>query len=82
MTESQFCAWLLFAIPVLACFGNKGFSFNESLIVAIVFFLSFPLPLFIMAEREFIKNCKKGYTDWEESVLPQFIYKKYRRNLE
>ena len=78
MTEDQFCAWLLVAFPVLACFFNTAMSLQERFIAALVVSI-FPIMLFIIAENEFIKDCKKGYTDWEESILPQWFYKKVKK---
>ena len=77
MTESQFTAWLLFLLPVLCCFGNQNFTFNQALMIAVVVFLVLPLPLLIIAENEFIKDCKKGYSNWEESIFPQKIYRRW-----
>ena len=79
MTEDQFYAWLLFACPVLICFCHPTMSLQERFIAALVVSI-FPIILFIIAENEFIKNCKKGYTDWEESIFPQRFYKKVKKN--
>ena len=76
MTENQFSAWLLFALPVLACFGNSTLSFQNQIIFAL-FVSIFPIVLFFIAEKEFIKDCKKGYKNWEESILPQIFYRRY-----
>ena len=78
MTENQFLPWLLFAFPVLLCFCNTAMSLQERFIAALVVSI-FPIMLFIIAENEFIKDCKKGYNDWEESVLPQWFYKKVKK---
>ena len=79
MTEDQFLAWLLFAFPVLVCFCNTTMSLQERFIAALVVSI-FPIMLFIIAEKEFIKGCKEGYTDWEESIFPQWFYKKVKNN--
>ena len=76
MTENQFSAWLLFVLPVLACFGNPTLSFQNQIIFAL-FVSILPIGLFFLAENEFIKDCKKGYTDWSESILPQIFYRRY-----
>ena len=76
MTENQFFAWLLFALPVLACFGNPTLSFQNQIILAL-FVSILPIGLFFLAENEFIKDCKKGYTNWSESILPQIFYRRY-----
>ena len=76
MTENQFSAWLLFVLPVLACFGNPTVSFQNQIILAL-FVSIFPIVLFFIAEKEFIKDCKKGYKNWEESILPQIFYRRY-----
>lgn len=78
MTEDQFVPWLLFAFPVLACFFNTAMSLQERFIAALVVSF-FPIMLFIIAEQEFIKDCKRGYTDWEESIFPQWFYKKVKK---
>lgn len=77
MTENQFHAWLLFAFPVLIVFCNTAMSLQQRFITALVVSI-FPIVLFFLAENEFIKNCKKGYTNWEESVFPQRFYKKVK----
>lgn len=74
MTEDQFCAWLLFALPVLLCFTSSAMSFQQQLIFALVISI-LPIGLLFVAENEFIKDCKKGYIDWEESIFPQWFYK-------
>ena len=76
MTEDQFFAWLLFALPVLLCFGKPTVSFQNQIILAL-FVSIFPIGLFFIAEKEFIKDCKKGYKNWEESILPQIFYRRY-----
>ena len=76
MTENQFCAWLLFALPILACFGNSTLSFQNQIIFAL-FVSIYPIVLFFIAEKEFIKDCKKGYKNWEESIFPIRMYKRY-----
>ena len=76
MNENQFSAWLLFALPVLVCFGNPTLSFQNQIILALVVSI-FPIVLFFIAEKEFIKDCKKGYKNWEESILPQIFYRRY-----
>lgn len=78
MTEDQFCAWLLFAIPILCFFGNTTIPFNWAIIGALGYIIVFLMPLTLLAENEFIKACKKGYKDWGDSILPQFLYKKYK----
>ena len=82
MTESQFCAWLLFAIPALAFFGNPTMPFKYAIIGAIGYTIIISIPLFFIAEREFIRDCKKGYKEWEDSILPQFLYKQYKGDVE
>ncbi len=76
MTESQFTAWLLFVAPILACFGNPTASFQQQVLIASIYSV-FPIVLFFYGEREFIKNCKKGYCTFEDSIFPQFLYKRY-----
>lgn len=75
MTENQFYAWLLFASPILICFDNK-IPFEHQ-IVLVVFMSIYLLLLFVIAENEFIKDCKKGYKNWEESILPRIFYRRY-----
>lgn len=77
MTENQFYAWLLFALPVLVCFSNPQVPFQYQLMLALIVSI-LPIGLFFLGENEFIKDCKKGYTDWSESILPQRIYKRYQ----
>lgn len=75
MIENQFYAWLLFVSPILFCFDNKiPFEYQ---IVLVVFMSIYLLLLFVIAENEFIKDCKKGYKNWEESILPIRMYKRY-----
>lgn len=75
MTEDQFCAWLLFAMPLIMFLGKPITTLT---IIAFVIFSVLPIGLFFVGENEFIKDCKKGYKDWEDSILPQFLYKKYK----
>lgn len=76
MTEDQFCAWLFFALPVLACFSNQTLPFQNQIIFALCVSIM-PIGLFFVAENEFIKDCKKGYKNWEESIFPIRMYKRY-----
>lgn len=78
MSEDQFIAWLLFASPVLFCFSNSAMSFQQQLMLALVVSV-LPIGLLFVAENEFIKDCKKGYTDWEESIFPQYFYKRMKK---
>lgn len=78
MSENQFCAWLLFALPVLLCFSNSAMSFQQQLMSALVISI-LPIGLLFVAENEFIKGCKKGYTDWEDSIFPQWFYKRMKK---
>ena len=79
MTEDQFCTWILFALPVLTCFCNESLSFQYQLILALLILLVWDLPLLIIAEKAFIKDCKIGYKDWEDSIFPQWIYKMVKK---
>ena len=81
MRESQFYAWLLFLAPILACFGNSTLLFQQQVLIALVYSI-FPIVLFFVAEREFIKDCKKGYCTFEDSILPQFLYRGYNGDVE
>lgn len=76
MTENQFSAWVLFVFPVLACFGNSTLSFQNQIILAL-FVSILSIVLFFIAEKEFIKDCKKGYKTWEESIFPIRMYKRW-----
>lgn len=76
MTENQFSAWLLCVLPVLACFGNPTLSFQNQVILVLVVSI-YPIVLFFIAENEFIKDCKKGYNKWEESIFPIRMYKRW-----
>lgn len=75
MTENQFYAWLLFVFPILFCFNNK-IPFEYQIVLVIVISI-YSLLLFVIAENEFIKDCKKGYKNWEESILPHTFYRRY-----
>ena len=79
MTEDQFFAWLLFVAPLLMFLGKPIVT---ETIIAFICFSIFPIGLFIVGEYEFVKDCKKGYTDWEDSIFPQFFYEKYKKELE
>ena len=77
MTESQFCAWVIFALPVLMVFGQGSYE-SFYYMFEVLFVLSiFPIGLFIIAENEFIKNCKKGYVEFEDSIFPLWFYKRW-----
>ena len=76
MTEDQFLAWLLFVAPLLMFLGKPIVT---ETIFAFICFSIIPIGLFFVGENEFIKSCKKGYKDWEDSILPQFFYKKYKK---
>jgi len=82
MTESQFCAYLLFVLPSLCFFGNPTISFNYAIIGMLGYTIIISVPLFFIGEREFIRDCKKGYKEWEDSILPQFLYKQYKGDVE
>lgn len=78
MTENQFMAWLLFALPLLIFFTKP---FDMEILIGFLAFSILPIGLFFMAENEFIKNCKKGYCKFEDSILPQFIYNHLKKEL-
>ena len=74
MTEDQFIALLLFQLPFTLLFMDK-----VSIIVPIFVNLIVFLILTILAENEFVKDCKKGYNRIDESIFPKWIYKQWLR---
>ena len=77
MTSDQFIALLLFQLPFTLLFNHKT-SVMLAIIVNMIVFTF----LFIIAEKEFIKNCKKGYNEFGESIFPQFIYNHWKKECD
>lgn len=75
MTKDQFLAWLLFVIPVFAVFG--GNNTVEQIIVVLVMYSFIPISLFVLGEIIFIKDVKKGYDKFEDSIFPLWCYRKW-----
>ncbi len=77
MTEDQFIAMLFFQLPFTLLFDPK-FPIIIAVIVNIIVFMF----LFSIAESEFIKDCKKNYKNFDESILPQFVYNRWRGDVK
>jgi hypothetical protein len=73
MTGDQFIALLLFQLPFISLFNPQC-----PLMIAIIVNLIVFMILTFIAENEFIKDCKKGYCGFEDSILPMIVYNKWR----
>ena len=77
MTEDQFSVWLLFFVaPVLIVFCNNDITFHEMLIIGLTYSI-FPIAMFFLGEKEFINDCKKNYKEFEDSIFPIWVYRRY-----
>ena len=79
MNDTQLTGFLLMNLPVAMLCGEvlvKYYMFNPIIILIIIIFsLSYAIGLLLIAEIIFIRDCRKGYCSFDDSIFPVWIYK-------
>ena len=69
MRDYQLQGLLILYCPMIMLF-KYGINYISVGLNLVMFFV-----LFIIAENEFIKDCRKGYVTINDSILPKWFYK-------